>query len=64
MLNDHEALPDQPITTFYNASDGAPRTFDQVWFRPAAASGMKPTAHTVYKGSSDHYANIVTFTLQ
>jgi hypothetical protein len=62
MLNDHEALG--PQTTFFNASDGAPRTFDQVWFRPAAASGMTPTRHEAYKGSSDHYADIVTFTVQ
>jgi hypothetical protein len=64
MLNDHEAFPKPPMPTFFNASDGAPRTFDQVWFRPAAASGMTPMGHEAYKGSSDHYADIVTFTVQ
>lgn len=62
MLNDHEALGWLP--TFYNASDGAARSFDQWWFRPATQTGLRPLEHHTYAGSSDHRAVVVSFAVQ
>lgn len=64
LLNNHEFFAARgPLPTFYNASDGAPRTFDQWWFRPASQTGITPMAHEAIWRSSDHAAVVVTFTV-
>lgn len=62
MFNDHEVLGWVP--TFYNADDGAARSFDQWWFRPPSQTGFRPLEHHTFRGSSDHRGVIVSFAVQ